>query len=70
MVVLISFVVILTYDIAIGWYYALSYGVSNMPVEKLRIWSWLATGLLAIHVAQRWRLTFSYFKARRQRNGR
>lgn len=68
MVVLISFVVILSYDIVLGWYYALSYGVSKMPVESLRIWSWLATGLLAIHVAQRWRLTFSYFKASRQRD--
>ncbi len=66
MVVLISFVVVLTYDIVLGWYYALSYGVAEMPVESLRPWSWLATGLLAIHVAQRWRLTFSYFKARPQ----
>ncbi|MFC1654270.1 hypothetical protein ACFL2F_00580 [Myxococcota bacterium] len=68
MVVLILFVVVLSYDIGLGWYYALSYGVFEMPVESLRTWSWIATGLLAIHVAQRWRLTFSYFKARRQRN--
>jgi len=64
-VVLLSFVVVLSYDIALGWYYALSYGVSRMPVEHLGIWSWIATGLLAIHVAQRWRLTCSCFKARR-----
>ena len=68
MVVLVSFVVTLSYSIISGWYYALSYGVAEMPVELLRPWSWLATGLLAIHVAQRWRLTFSYFKPRRKRD--
>ena len=47
---------------------ALSYGVARMPFDTLRIWSWLATGLLAIHVGQRWRLTYSYFKPRRQRS--
>lgn len=37
-----------------------------MPVEALRPWSWLATALLAVHVAQRWRLTFSTFKPSRR----
>jgi len=62
MIVLIAFVLILGSDIASAWYYALRYGLDGMPMEQIRIWSWVATGLLVVHVWQRWRLTASYFK--------
>jgi hypothetical protein len=61
-IVLIAFVAILGYDIASAWYYALRYGLDGMPMAQIRIWSWVATGLLVVHVWQRWRLTASYFK--------
>lgn len=60
--VLLAFVVIMSYDIASAWYYALEYGIDAMPMGSIRFWSWVATGLLAVHVWQRWRLTFSYFR--------
>lgn len=60
--VLVAFVVVMSYDIASAWYYALNYGIYGMPMESIRLWSWVATGLLAVHVWQRWRLTFSYFR--------
>lgn len=66
MVVLISFVLILGSDIAFAWYYALKDGIAGMPMESIRIWSWVATGLLMVHVWQRWRLTLSYFKPHRR----
>ena len=64
MVVLISFVVIIGCDIASAWYYALRYGLDGMPMAQIRLWSWVATGFLVVHVWQRWRLTVSYFKRR------
>jgi len=60
--ILVAFVVVMSYDIASAWYYALSYGIDEIPWESIRLWSWVATGLLAVHVWQRWRLTFSYFR--------
>ena len=62
MVVLIAFVSILGYDIISAWYEALTKSATEIPLESIRVWSWVATGFLAIHVWQRWRLTFSYFK--------
>ena len=62
MAVLISFIVVLSYDIANAWYYAVNFGIDGMPMESIRVWSWVATGLLVVHVWQRWRLTVSYFK--------
>ena len=69
MVVLISFIAILSYDIAYAWYYAVKYGIDGMPMETIRVWSWVATGLLVVHVYQRWRLTVSYFKRSPRRTG-
>ena len=60
--VLLAFVVIMGYDIASAWYYAVNHGIEGMPMGSIRLWSWVATGLLAVHVWQRWRLTFSYFR--------
>jgi len=60
--VVVAFVVIMSYDISSAWYYAVKYGIEAMPMESIRLWSWIATGLLAVHVWQRWRLTFSYFR--------
>jgi hypothetical protein len=59
---LVAFVVVMSYDVASAWYYALEYGIDAMPMESIRLCSWVATGLLAVHVWQRWRLTFSYFR--------
>ncbi len=62
MTVVIAFVLILAYDIASAWYYALSVGIASLPLGSIRVWSWVATALLVVHVAQRWRLTVSYFR--------
>jgi hypothetical protein len=62
MAVLIAFIIILGYDISSAWYYALTVGIAESPIENIRLWSWVATVLLAVHVWQRWKLTFSYFK--------
>jgi hypothetical protein len=62
MAVLMAFVVVLAYDISTAWYYALSVGIAGAPIGMIRAWSWVATALLAVHIWQRWRLTFSYFK--------
>ena len=62
LVVLLAFMLILGYDIVLAWYEALRFGIYEMNMESIRIWSWVSTGLIAIHVWQRWRLTLSYFK--------
>jgi hypothetical protein len=64
MVILIAFILILGYDISSAWYYALKVGIAGAPIETIRLWSWVATLLLIIHVWQRWKLTFSYFRWR------
>ena len=65
-VVLIVFMLVLAYDLAFAWYEMLTNVGGGPPpleiIETARIWSWVAWGLLAIHVWQRWRLTFSYFR--------
>ena len=63
-VVLIVFILVLTYDLSFAWYEMLtSEGKEILSVlDTMRIWSWVAYGFLAIHVWQRWRLTFSYFR--------
>jgi hypothetical protein len=63
MVVLIAFMLVLIWDLAFGWYDSLkSMGEGPPHLESMRIWSWGVTVLIAIHVWQRWRLTFSYFR--------
>ena len=62
-VVLIVFMLVMSCSIAFGWYESLtSKGKDMLPLETMRIWFWVSYGLLAIHVLQRWRLTFSYFR--------
>lgn len=65
-VVLIVFMLVITYSISSAWYEALTNIEGVPPIETMRIWSWAGYGLLVIHVWQRWRLIFSYF----QRNPR
>jgi hypothetical protein len=61
--VLIVFMLVIAYDLAFAWYETLSKGKEILGIlDYIRIWSWVAWGLLAIHVWQRWRLTFSYFR--------
>ena len=62
-IVLMTFMLALICALGFGWYEALtSVGEGPPPLETMRIFSWVAFGLLAIHVWQRWRLTLSYFK--------
>jgi hypothetical protein len=63
-VILIVFMLIVIYDISFAWYEVLtSKGkVALSILDTMRIWSWVAYGFIAVHVWQRWRLTFSYFR--------
>ena len=62
-VVLIVFILVLACDMAFAWSESLTnMGKGPPPLESMRIWFWLAFVFLAIHVWQRWRLTFSYFR--------
>jgi hypothetical protein len=63
-VILMAFVLALVCTISFGWYESLkSLGEGQPPpVESMRIFMWVAFAFLAIHVWQRWRLTFSYFR--------
>jgi hypothetical protein len=63
-VVLITFMLACIFALAFGWYETLkALGEGQPPpLESMRIFCWVAFGLLAIHVWQRWRLTFSYFR--------
>lgn len=70
MIVLLLMIGFLGYDIAFAWYEALSKGiteVSDMSIGTIRIWSWVGTFWLAVHVGQRWRLMLSYFKPRHKK---
>ena len=61
-VVLIAFILVLVYSISSSWFEALTSKGRDIPLESMRVWSWVAYVFLAIHVWQRWRLTFSYFR--------
>ena len=63
-VVLITFILALVCTMSFGWYESLkSLGEGQPPpLESMRIFMWVAFAFLAIHVWQRWRLTFSYFR--------
>ena len=63
-VVLMTFMLVLVCALAFGWIEALkSLGEGQPPpLETMRIFSWVAYGLIAVHVWQRWRLVFSYFQ--------
>ena len=63
-VVLMTFMLVLVCALVFGWSEALeSLGEGQPPpLETMRIFSWVAYGLIAVHVWQRWRLVFSYFQ--------
>lgn len=63
-VVLITFMLALVCSMSFGWYESLKSIREGQPpvLESMRVFSWVVFGLLAIHVWQRWRLTFSYFR--------
>ena len=62
-VVLIVFILVLACDIAFAWHEILkNLGKGPPSLESMRILFWLAFVFLAIHVWQRWKLTFSYFR--------
>ena len=63
-VVLMTFILALICSVSFGWYESLKSLREGQPppLESMRIFLWVAFGLLAIHVWQRWRLTFSYFQ--------
>jgi hypothetical protein len=62
--VLIAFILVLGYDVSSAWHTALtSSGAEiHLVLSSMQFWTYLATVFLAIHVWQRWRLTFSYFR--------
>ncbi len=64
MIILMLLVVVLGIDLTIAWSEALTKGMDEISFEAIRAWSWVATLLLAVHVWQRWRITWSYFKPR------
>jgi hypothetical protein len=68
-VVLITFMLVLLCSLSFGWYESLKSLREGYPppLESMRIFLWMAFGLLAIHVWQRWRLTFSYFRRKPRR---
>jgi hypothetical protein len=63
-VVLIAFMLALVCTMSFGWYESLKSLREGQPppLESMRIFMWVAFAFLAIHVWQRWRLTFSYFR--------
>ncbi len=65
-VVLMAFILALVCALAFSWFEVITSLREGQPppLESMRIFMWVAFLLLAIHVWQRWRLTFSYFKRR------
>jgi hypothetical protein len=63
-VVLMTFMLALVCALAFGWFEAIKSLREGQPppLESMRIFLWVAFGLLAVHVWQRWRLTLSYFR--------
>jgi hypothetical protein len=63
-VVLMTFMLACVLALAFGCYETLkALGEGKPPpLESMRIFCWVAFGFLAIHVWQRWKLTFSYFQ--------
>ena len=63
-VVLTALMLAVVCSLAFGWYEGLkALGEGQPPpLESMRIFSWVAFLFVVIHVWQRWRLTFSYFR--------
>ena len=63
-VILIAFILVIGYGISSGWREALTRTRAEMPLvlRSMQLSTYLSTVFLIIHVWQRWRLTFSYFK--------
>jgi protein-S-isoprenylcysteine O-methyltransferase Ste14 len=63
-VVLMIFILALVCALAFSWSKVLNSLREGQPppLESMRIFMWIAFVFLAIHVWQRWRLTFSYFR--------
>ena len=63
-VVLMIFILALLYTLVFGWFEGIKHLREGQPppIESMRIFMWIGFLFLAIHVWQRWRLTFSYFR--------
>ena len=63
-VVLIAFMLALVCALAFSWIEVIKSLREGQPppLDSMRIFMWVAFGLLAVHVWQRWRLTLSYFR--------
>jgi hypothetical protein len=63
-VVLMAFILAVVCALAFSWFEVIKSLREGQPppIESMRIFMWVAFVFLAIHVWQRWRLTFSYFR--------
>ena len=63
-VILMIFILALVCALAFSWFEVIKSLREGQPppLESMRIFMWVAFVFLAIHVWQRWRLTFSYFR--------
>ena len=63
-VVLIAFVLVLGYGSSSGWHAALTHKGAEMllVLRSMQFSTYLSTIFIIIHVWQRWRLTYSYFR--------
>ena len=63
-VVLIAFILVLGYGISSGWHTALTHTRAEilLVLRSMQFSTYLSTLFIVIHVWQRWRLTFSYFR--------
>jgi TRAP-type C4-dicarboxylate transport system permease small subunit len=63
-VVLIAFILVLGYNISSAWHEAMTRTGAEMllVLRSMQFGTYLSTVFIVIHVWQRWRLTFSYFR--------
>jgi hypothetical protein len=68
-VVLIALILVLGYHIPSAWYEGMTHKGAEirLVLRSMQFGTYLGTVLIIIHVWQRWRLTFSYFRKSRKK---